>query len=89
MELTVKRRFAVWLEDAFVVILPDDTDPKEWAEDVDIDQLYVLAQDDKYPAVRLCWEDEHKADLDFPEDEIIVEDDMGNTISGEPADANA
>jgi hypothetical protein len=81
IDVTVRRRFAVWLEDAFTVTLPDGTDVKAWAEnDLDVDELYRLANDPDDPTARIAWEDEHKADLDFPEDEIVVESPHGEEV---------
>lgn len=69
----VKRQFAVVLEDCFRVIVPADTVTDEaWATDV-MDDLYQQANTGN-PNVRLVWEDEHKDDLDFPEDVVIVEE---------------
>lgn len=79
--IVVKRRFAVWLEDAFRVPRPSaeeladfDGDLNDWAY-AQVDGIYERANDTNDPTVTLLWEDEHKADLDFPEDEVFVEED--------------
>jgi hypothetical protein len=85
----IRRRFAVWLEDCIDAPLPAGVDPTDndavqaWALE-NYDRLYteVKQRHDEAefdPAaldetnVSLLWEDEHKADLDFPEDEIEAE----------------
>lgn len=72
----VKRHFAVWLEDAFEVQVPASEleayeTPDEWALD-NLNALYSRAHDTADTAVVLLWEDEHQADLDFPESEVTV-----------------
>lgn len=77
-KITVKRQFAVVLEDAFLLdhpskadLDPFDGDVQAWAFD-NMDKIYAQAQEAN-SGVHLMWEDQHKYDLDSPEDEIIVE----------------
>lgn len=79
---TIKRRYAVMLEDAIEVALPDDVggeseiDLDEWALE-NFDRLYTTAVAngiaDAGGLPRMLWEDQHRADLDFPEGEIVAE----------------
>lgn len=79
--IRIKRRFAVWQEDAVQTDLPDNIDPtdkdavSEWAFD-NYERLYLTAKGgliDDDTEVVVEWEDEWIADMDFPEDEYIAE----------------
>lgn len=79
--ITVKRRFAVWLEDAFTVTRPSaaelrsyDDDMVAWATD-SMEKIYSRANDKTDFAVKPLWTDSHKADVDSLDDEITVEED--------------
>lgn len=79
----ITRQYAEWKEDAIVVGLPLDIDPtdddavNEWAME-NYDRLYLDAKARKTGEpvtsdAEIEWEDEFKADLDFPEAEITAE----------------
>ena len=83
-KVTIKRQFAVILEDAITATVPDgvpDDEIEEWARD-NYDDLFLAAQDNELqielgngPATdtRLLWEDQHKSSVDSIDDEYIIE----------------
>ena len=73
-KITVKRRFAVWLEDAFELEHPSDEELEEF--DGDLKEWVEQNLQDFYgkEGVTTLWIDEHKLDLDFPEEEVTIEE---------------